>query len=288
MELERLLSSDPVSANTIHALRTAFVPLQMFDSDVAAHGLLSREQEYDAKHTFPPKNAFNHLIGSLSDDIEVILAENDIALRDQLVEGFAKETAEDLADINLDRYHKLLEEMLTSSSSRSNKKKSKIPSPFDLNGASSDHRLWKEGTPSTGPMGDYWAVSDRCIKAKGCSTYPIFRVLHRSKSSKSTVSSTSNPLSFSCHDIHTLLMPQIYDCIDRHGVNDCPLVVGHGHFRWVFKALIPKEHGGDGQQFVAIKMMKASSGEVARDLLRHLRESVFLYYLRSCLHVPCS
>ena len=100
MELERLLSTDPVSTNTIHALRTAFVPLQMFDSDVAAHGLLTREQEYDAKHTFPPKNAFNHLIESLTDDIEVILAENDVALRDQLVEGFAKETAEDLADIN--------------------------------------------------------------------------------------------------------------------------------------------------------------------------------------------
>ena len=73
----------------------------------------------------------------------------------------------------------------------------------------------------------------------------------------------------------TLLLPQIFECVDHFGISNCPLIIDQGHFRWVFKAKVP-----NGDEFVVIKMMKQNLKEPARDLLRSMRESIFLHYLR--------
>eukprot|EP01084_Bolivina_argentea_P280632 479952_1 len=248
---------------------TSYIPIPMLNSELWPNSQLSLSDKYDSFSKYPSKMSFNSLISK--DEIEIILSENDIELTSQLTDGFEKQLSKTLNHINLDRYWQFVSEMSGTKLQKLKTKSIKDYPPFNMNGASSDYRYIKSKTPSTGINGEYWTVSDQCIKHKGCNVYPIFRVIHKSKS----YSSDNKYLSFSCEDILTILLPQIYECIDKYGLHKCPLIIDSGHFRWVFKVKIPNTN-----DYIVIKMMKQTSKEKPRDLLRHLRESIFLYYLR--------
>ena len=274
--LEKLLKNDRLQFDE---MMTTYVPIIELWEEIWENAQLSQEEKWDSLNKYPSKMSLNNLIGSIdNNDIEVILSENDIELTEQLTNGFESELKKSLKDIDLSRYWQFLDEMNNinrrkyDSNERRNFYKKKSVATFNINGASSDYRYLSSNVASTGMNGEYWSVSHECIKRKGCNVYPIFRVIHKTKQYKKE----NNNLSFSCNDILTILLPQIYECVDKNGIQSCPLIIDQGHFRWVFKAKIPNSN-----EYVVIKMMKQKQNQSPRDLMRHLRESIFLYYLRN-------
>ena len=75
-------------------------------------------------------------------------------------------------------------------------------------------------------------------------------------------------------------MPPIYECIDRFGIEECPMGMGHGYFRDIFKVEVPATADTPSRSVVVRIMRPKKYDDVARDLQRHVRESILLYRLQ--------
>eukprot|EP01083_Nonionella_stella_P131251 398620_1 len=262
--------TDSITQNDLHQLLTGdryeyqqfpirYIPMAKLNPDSWHQAQLTKSQIYDSQTIYPKKHSFNHLISS--DNIEAIINENDATATAQWIDGFKKELSHSM---NVpDRFYQLQREL---GGKRNLSLEDRTTDEVDLNGFDTAyyHADPRQGaTRSTGTSGQYFSIQKHCAQLKDCNVYPMFRVLHKSQ-----------PLS--CEDIMTQLLPQVYECVDKYGADDCPLHIDSGYFRHVFKVQIP-----DTNEYVTLKIQRADKmDDWARDLQRNVRESIFLYYLQ--------
>ena len=110
---------------------------------------------------------------------------------------------------------------------------------------------------------NFWLNSETCLQEKQCDIYPPVRVLHKSINKE-----------FTCDNILNKLLEPIYKCIIDNGKKKCKLVLDAGFYRSVYLV-----NYFDNKQYV-LKIMKPSSLNKSRDILRHIREAILLYYLK--------
>ena len=263
LELKKLLTGDRTKWERFSI---GYQPLIELKEEIWWQTQMTPDEIYDSHNKYPSKHSLNYLIDE--DEIELIINEDDIIATQQFIDGFTKELF-DKTDGVTDRFYKLQEEM--------GGKYNLSIDDFDtdlieINGYSPPE-YWAdpdEGNRyTTGMHGELFKMSRSCVQFKNCNVYPIWRVIHKTKS-------IPGKLSFSCNDIMTKFLPQIYKCIDKYGVDDCKLIIDNGYFRDVFKVQDPYT-----KTWLVLKMMRPLKfDDHARDLQRNVRESIMLYYLR--------
>lgn len=243
-----------------------YIPIIELKEDVWWQAQLTPKEIWESRNRYPAKYSLNHLVGPM-EDIEIYINENDERTSQLWIDGF-KEQLQDTVKYDKDRFNKFIDLM----GGKSNLTEDDFDTDLiEINGYSPTSYYAdpnEGGYSSTGMKGEYFKISHTCTQLKGCNVYPIFRFVHKSKSIKDE--------QFSCNQIMTELLPQIYDCIDKYGKDDCDLLLDNGYFREVFKVRVPNT-----DKFVVLKMMRPKRyDDHARDLQRNVRESILLYYLQ--------
>ena len=296
------LLNKPDDLPSFNDMQSTYIPIFELDEELWKYPVLNDEELYYGYHYYPQKNAFNYTISRNKDDIELILSQNDFELASMLWNytdfGIKYFNNIDIPDSFYEFLNKFDDDSINSnpnvrSSSSDNrrrlkkkhkhnkhKKKHKNNNSndtndeialFNFNGLPSDRDIIKWGSPTTGMKGLWWQMSDYCVQHKGCNVYSHARVLHKSKSINK-----DGYIEFSCNDILTKLLPSVYECINKNGVEMCDMVIDHGYYRVVLKVRYQDKD-------YVIKMMKPKSinEEKSRDILRNIRESIFLYYIKN-------
>jgi len=117
----------------------------------------------------------------------------------------------------------------------------------------------------------FWRLHDHCVRRKSSTVFPNWRILYKTK-----------PLT--CEVILDRLIEPIARCLEEHGL-DCPAMIDHGYFRFVFKAEAPAKYlyanASDPEQVlpVVVKVMKTQFVDWSQDWMRHIREAIFLQQL---------
>lgn len=290
-DISELVSAD---RSAWHQISAPYIPPQQLREDFGSQSLLSREELFLARNVLPSKHSVDAVLSAAArEDIELVISEDDAEATRDLVDGFARLLSESVEVREPERLRRLFIAMgaptdfdgFRFNASSSHSESESESESVGFNGYESISRILDQRSSSlTGKRGEFVHFRNggrRCAQRANCNVFPAFRVLLRSRS-QSVVDGSNSALSFSCADIFDQFLPQIFECVEQFGAEfreRCPFYVGGGYFREVFRVRIPNS---SPPRFVALKMQRPSkTDDAARDLQRHIRESIFLQRLQS-------